>query len=395
MKILFYARALTIGGSERQLALTASGLAQRGHDISVALFYGGGALEPMVRDHGVRLLQIGKRGRWDVLGPLARLRRLFLTERPDVVYAYLPTQTATAALVLPHRLSTRLVFGLRAGGMRLEHYDRLAALSYRLEAALSRRAALIIANARSVRSDAIGRGLPAGRIIVIPNGIDTAAAAPDAAAGSALRRTWGLDDDTFVIGMVARLDPMKDHGNLLAAAALYAREDPKAHFVCVGDGPAAYRDSLIDLARSLGIAQRVVWAGEMGDVRAAYNAFDVASLSSAFGEGFPNAVGEAMACGVPVAATDVGDTRQVIGDFGEVVPPGNPVELAMAWTRLKRRLAEEGAMLRERARARIVTEFGIDAMVSRTEAALAALCDGDHADLHAPRSCVRARPVPS
>jgi glycosyltransferase involved in cell wall biosynthesis len=374
MKILFYARALTIGGSERQLALTASGLAQRGHDISVAVLYQGGALEPMVRDQAVRLLPIGKRGRWDMLGPLSRLRRLFLSERPDVVYAFLPVQTTTAALVLPRRLSTRLVFGLRAGGMRLEHYDRLAALSYRLEASLSRRADLIIANAQSVREDAIGRGLPADRIAVIPNGIDTAAAAPDAPAGGALRRLWGLDDDAFVVGVVARLDPMKDHGNFLSAAALYARQDPDAHFVCVGDGSAHYRDSLTGLARSLGIAQRVVWAGEMRDVRAAYNAFDVAALSSAFGEGFPNAVGEALACGIPVAATDVGDTRHVIGDFGEVVPPGNPDALAAAWARLKQRLAEEGPALRAGARSRIVTQFGTDAMVRRTEAALAAVC---------------------
>jgi glycosyltransferase involved in cell wall biosynthesis len=376
MKILFYARTLTIGGSERQLALTASGLAQRGHDVSVAVFYEGGALEPMVKDHGVRLLPIGKRGRWDVLGPLARLRRLFLTERPDVVYAYLPAQTATAALVLPRRLSTRLVFGLRAGGMRLEHYDRLAALSYRLEACLSRRADLIIANAQSVREDAIGRGLPADRIIVIPNGIDTVAAAPDPTSGGALRRTWGLHDNAFVVGMVARLDPMKDHGNFLSAAAQFAREDPNAHFVCVGDGAAAYRDSLTGLACALGIEQRIVWAGEIRDVRAAYNAFDVAVLSSAFGEGFPNAVGEAMACGVPVAATDVGDTRHVIGDFGEVVPPANPAALAAAWTRLKRRLAEEGPALRAGARSRIVTQFATDAMIRRTEAALAALCAG-------------------
>jgi hypothetical protein len=148
-----------VGGSERQLALMASGLAQRGHDVAIAVLYGGGALESMVRDHGVRLLPIGKAGRWDLLGPWARLWRLFSAERPDVIYAFLPAQTASAALVLPPWLPTRLVFGVRAGGMRLVHYDWLAGLSYRLEALLSRRAALVIANAQAVLEDAIGRGL--------------------------------------------------------------------------------------------------------------------------------------------------------------------------------------------------------------------------------------------
>ena len=232
-------------------------------------------------------------------------------------------QTTLAALLLPARLKTKLVFGLRAGGMQLRHYDVLNAITYRSEAWLSRRSDLIIANARAVRADAIARGLPADRIAVVPNGIDTDSMQPDATAGRTLRRAWGLSDEAFIIGCVARLDPMKDHANFLNAAARFVREDLDARFVCVGDGPAAYRDELKRLANSLGLADRVLWAGEFGDVKAAYNAFDIATLASAFGEGFPNVVGEAMACGTPVAATDVGDVRSIVGELGEVVPPKN------------------------------------------------------------------------
>ena len=84
---------------------------------------------------------------------------------------------------------------------------------------------------------------------------------------------------------------------------------------CVGHGPATYRDELMRLAGSLGLADRVVWADETADMKAVYNAFDIATLASAFGEGFPNAVGEAMACGIPVAATDVGDVRSIAGEL--------------------------------------------------------------------------------
>jgi hypothetical protein len=96
------------------------------------------------------------------MAPLVRLRRLFLSERPDLIYAFLPMQTTLAALLLPARLETKLVFGLRAGGMQLRHYDALNALTYRSEAWLSRRADLIIANARAVRADAIARGSAGG-----------------------------------------------------------------------------------------------------------------------------------------------------------------------------------------------------------------------------------------
>jgi glycosyltransferase involved in cell wall biosynthesis len=228
MKVLLFVRDLAVGGSQRQLAVLAAGLARRGHDVAVAVLYAGGALETLLGDSGVRLLSIGKSRRWDVIGPLARLRRLFLDEHPDLIYAFLPTQTTLAALLLPPRRRTKLVFGLRAGGMQLNRYDRLSALTYRSEVWLARRAHLLIANARAVRADAVARGLPADRVAVVPNGIDTDAMRPDAAGGRALRHAWKVSDDAFVIGCVARLDPMKDHANLLRAAASFAGKNSDA-----------------------------------------------------------------------------------------------------------------------------------------------------------------------
>jgi glycosyltransferase involved in cell wall biosynthesis len=375
MKVLFFVRDLAVGGSQRQLAVMAAGLARRGHDVAVAVLYAGGALETLLHGSGARLLSVGKSGRWHVGAPLARLRQLFLSERPDLVYAFLPTQTALAALLLPPRLETKLVFGLRAAGVQFDRYDVLSGLFYRTEALLSRRADLAIANARAVRADAVKRGLPPDRIAVISNGIETGTMRPDPAAGHAQRRAWDIPADAFVIGCVARLDPMKDHANLLTAAASFARQHGDARFVLVGAGAPAYRDELGTLAQSLGIEQRVVWAGELGDVQAAYNAFDIATLSSAFGEGFPNAVGEAMACGVPVVGTDVGDVRAIVGEIGEVVPPRTPDLLCTAWVRQRQRLAQYPG-LREAARNSIIASYSVDVMVRRTEEILSLLCAG-------------------
>jgi glycosyltransferase involved in cell wall biosynthesis len=378
MKVLFLVRDLAVGGSQRQLAVLAAGLARRGHDVAVALLYAGGALETLLADSGVRLLPIEKSSRWDALAPLARLRRLFASEAPDLVYAFLPTQTTLAALLLPPRCKTKLVFGVRAGGMQLDQYDALSALTYRSEVWLSRRADLVIANARAVRADAVTRGLRRDRIAVVPNGIDTETMRPDAAAGRAMRRAWSVSDDAFVIGCVARLDPMKDHANLLNAAARYADKHPDARFICVGTGPADYRGKLEATANSLGLSDRLVWAGEIGDVRAAYNAFDIATLTSAFGEGFPNVIGEAMACGAPVVATDVGDAREIVGAHGEVVPPKEPELLQAAWARLRLRLAQDRDS-RQAVRRSIIATYGLEAMVRRTEDILEELVSGQPA----------------
>jgi len=375
MKVLFLTRDLAVGGSQRQLALLAAGLARRGHEVAVVVLYDGGALERLVGGSGVRLISIEKRSRWDLVAPLLKLRRLFIAERPDTIYAFLPSQTTLAALLLPRRRTTKLVFGLRAGGVRLAHYDALSALTYRLEARLAQRADFIVANARTVRTDATERGFPADRIAVVPNGIDTDAMRPDAAAGRAKRRQWDLPDDAFVIGCVARLDPMKDHANLIRAAAAFVRANPDARFVCVGGGSASYRSTLTALARSLGLTDQVLWVGESDDVKAVYNAFDMATLSSAFGEGFPNVVGEAMACGIPVVATHVGDAGSIVGEFGEVVPPGIPDRLCAGWDRLRTRLVQTPD-LGAAARSSIVTRYSCDAMVQHTEDILAGLVAG-------------------
>ena len=366
MKVLFFIRSLEVGGSQRQLAMLSDGLARRGHDVVTAVFYTGKEIELTPSRLAMRVVALGKSGRWDVVGPLTRLRRLMLAERPDVIYAFLPMQTVLTALLRPRRLAARLVFGIRSAGVEPNRYDALIALTYRLEALLARRADLIIANADAGRADAISRGFPSDRITVIANGIDTEVMRRDADGGRERRRAWGITDDAFVIGCVARLDPMKDHANFLAAAARFTTQVPTARFVCAGDGPPTYRAELVALAQSLGLADRVVWAGEIANVAAAYNAFDIATLPSAFGEGFPNAVGEAMACGIPVVATDVGDVRTIIGELGEVVPPKRPDLLCTGWERLRQRLAQD-ASLHDAVRNAIVDNYGVEAMLERTE----------------------------
>ena len=108
-----------------------------------------------------------------------------------------------------------------------------------------------------------------------------------------------------------------------------------------------------------------MWATATDNVQPAYNAFDIATLSSSFGESFPNVVGEAMACGIPVAATDVGDVKEIIGELGEVVRPQQPDALCAAWDRLRTLLQQEPG-LRAAARAAVVANYSAEAMVQRT-----------------------------
>ena len=123
------------------------------------------------------------------------------------------------------------------------------------------------------------------------------------------------------------------------------------------------------MSEELGLGKRLIWLSVAEDMSAIYNAMDVMTSSSSFGEGFSNAIGEAMACGVPCVVTDVGDSKRIVGDFGEVVPPANPSALSQAWSHTLKPNENEQRR-RIQIRTRIMEQYGLYALANRTAAAL-------------------------
>jgi len=263
-------------------------------------------------------------------------------------------------------LGAKVVWGLRSSNVDFSRYDWAARLIFRVGAWLSRWPDLIIVNSWAGQQHHVAHGYCGERMVVIPNGIDTGRYRPDREAGRRVRAEWGVAEGEALIGLVARLDPMKDHPTFLRAAALLAEEQPGVHFVCVGDGPEPYKQGLLSLAASLGLGRQLIWAGARHDMPAVYNAFDVV-ISSSSGEGFPNAIGEAMACGVPCVVTDVGDSARIVGKMGVVVPPKDPQALVKGFKIiLGDHIELEPYALRER----IIAGFSIQALVQTTEKVL-------------------------
>ncbi|WP_254434690.1 glycosyltransferase [Magnetospirillum sp. UT-4] len=365
---MLLARSLSAGGAERQLACLAAGLRDKGHLVTVVAFYPGGALHDELDRLGLTVLTLGKRGRWDVLGPIWRLLRLVRTLRPDIVQGFLAVPNLLA-LVAARICGARAVLGVRASNMDLSRYDRLSALTYRLEALAAGWADLIVSNSAAGLDAAWRRGFPRAGM-VIPNGIDTRRFAPCPDRRAGLRRSLGVEPEHILVGMVARFDPMKDHETFLAAAARLSSALPAARFVCVGAGPAARLEALRAKASSLGLAERLDWLPFRPDPETLYNGLDVLVSTSAFGEGFSNVIGEALACGVPVVATDVGDARAIVGDAGAVVSPADPEGLADAVVGM----AGDLGALRDAARRRGL-RFALPTMIDATEAAYRRLCE--------------------
>lgn len=368
--ILFLTRSLDRGGAERQLVVLAKGLARRGHAVVVAVFFGGGAYEAELVEAGVRVTNLDKQGRWDVLPFLIRLVCLLRKERPAVMHSYLGVPNILATVLKPLLPGTRIVWGVRASNVDLSHYDWLLRLAYALERRLARFADRIIANSYAGKCYAVSNGFPAGKVVVIPNGINTEYFRFDPKGRQRVRSEWGVGEDEILVGLVARLDPMKDHPTFLEAASRISRERHDVRFVCVGDGSPDHVERIKRRVVALGLTGQLILTGARDNMPSIYSALDIATSTSAFGEGFSNTIAEAMACGVPCVVTDVGDSALIVGDTGSVVVPADHSVLAAAIQRLISLPPKERRALGDKCRVRIVSEFGMDVLVRRTEHAL-------------------------
>lgn len=365
-KILFFIRSLNAGGAERQLVATAKGLAEKGHQITVLTFYDGGFYADELNNvKKVQLLSLHKTGRWDILGFIFRLYKVLRKQKPDVIYSFLNTANIFMVLMRPFIRTTRVVWGVRASNMNLDEYDWLARWVYWFECRLARFSDIIIANSHAGKEYAVAHGFPEKKMSVILNGIDTVRFYPDKLAGEQKRSEWGIAQDELLIGAVGRLDPMKGIPTFLQAAVIIKSKYPKVRFVWVGEGDAVYKRAMHKMATDLGLDEVLIWAGRHSDMVAVYNAFDIAASSSSYGEGFPNVIGEAMACGIPCVATGVGDSALIIGDNSFVVESKNPASLAKAMRKMLQS-KEEGNMV-ESPRTRIQKNFSLKKMVELTE----------------------------
>lgn len=337
----------------------------------MAVFYPKGLLEKDLQEAGVIVHSLNKKGRWDILGFFWRLIIFVHCKKPDILHGYLGTSNILTVLLKPLFPDIRMVWGVRSSIMDLSRYDWLSRLSYRIERWLSRYADMILVNSGAGRDYVLMKGFPDHKMIVIPNGIDIEKFCPNPVAKELVRAEWGVKEDHKLIGLVGRLDPMKDHPSFLKAAALLSREMDDVYFVCVGGGPDEYWRNLQTLAGTLGLNERLIWAGARTDMAAVYNALDMLS-SSSYGEGFPNVIGEAMSCGVPCVVTAVGDSARIVGNT-VVVPARSPEDLAEGFKVMLERLKGNRKSIAEEVRKRIIAKFSLEVLVQKTSKAISEL----------------------
>ena len=173
----------------------------------------------------------------------------------------------------------------------------------------------IISNSVAGKDYHVSLGYPPAKFSVIENGIDTERYRFEAESGAAFRKEHGFSDSALLVGLVARIDPMKGHADFLEVAAALLESNDKFRFVCIGGGAPDLEKALREKAEALSLGDRLVWLPGGTDTVAVYNACDVMLSTSLYGEGFSNVVAEALACGTPCVVSDVGDSSRIVGEL--------------------------------------------------------------------------------
>lgn len=324
-----------------------------------------GELAPRITALGIPVQALGMNLRLPSPAKFFRLVRILRCLHPDLVHTWLYHADLLGGL------AARLA-GISAVGWCVRNSDldrgnaRLAIRAVvRLCAWLSkwipRR---ILSCSEKARNLHVGYGYAAEKMLVVPNGFDIAQFVPNGEARRGVRKDLGLEEDTLLVGLIGRFDPQKNHAGFLKAAGALHRRMPQVHFVMAGKGIDSNNTALMQSITAANLVSNVHLLGLRDDMPRLMAALDVLA-SSSYGEGFPNVLGEAMACGVPCVVTDVGDSIDIVGDTGRGVAPHDMQGLANALEELLTLPPGERTAMGQRARERVATHFEIGKVVQR------------------------------
>lgn len=367
-RVLHIITGLGTGGAEASLLRV---LGETRHDISHAV-----VSLTTVGTRGAAIATLGvpvyalelARGAFD-LSALGTLRKIVREFRPTCVQGWMyHGNLAASALALSGARTGPVLWNVRHALDAWQHESRTRRAIVRGSALLSRQPRAVVYNSHRSAGQHAALGYRAQHAHVIANGVDTSRFAPDSVAGMELRAAVGIPTSAFVVGLIARVDPLKDHGTFLNAIALdqsSGRAENTWYLLAGTDTASGTRshpgalDAQIAalVATHPSIATRLVRLGERSDVARVLNACDVVTMTSR-SEGSPNAVTEAMACGVPCVVTNVGDSARLVEDSGIVVPVGDAPAIAAAWAELRRDTRDLDAR-GERARMRILESYSM------------------------------------
>lgn len=367
MKIVFITTSLNTGGAEMMLLKLLQHIDRRRFDPQVISLRLKGEIGPRIEALGIPVLALNMSQ--EMPNPLkclilvSHLRKI----KPDLIQTWMYHADLLGGITARLAGCRYVVWGLRNSNLDEKLTKRSTLLVVRACSFIScwLPARILSCSARAAEVH-VAEGYCPKKIQIIPNGFDIGRFQPDAGARLAVREELGLKPETPLVGLIARYDPQKNHIGFIQAAALIRLEIPGVHFVLAGGGVDGSNCALQKAISSHGLGECVHLLGRRDDMQNLMAALDVLA-SSSFGEAFPNVLGEAMACGVPCVVTDVGDSAEIVGETGRIVPSSCMTELAQHIVKLLRLPPGDLSALGHQARERVAKNYEIGHITSLYE----------------------------
>jgi glycosyltransferase involved in cell wall biosynthesis len=358
---------LRIGGAERQIGYLLKWYDRSYVELILVVFSDPKSIaRELSRQYKFKMLNLGDDTQPGLVKRLVYLYRLIKREKPEVVYTFLPNTNLINATLSFFVRSHSVVWGLRASSFSATRFGWKGNVATWVTPFLSNRVDLLISNTVTGLEEYQKSGVQLKKAVVIPNGIDSEAFAPRKEERDSIRRELGITSELLVIGMVARIVDWKGYDYFLQAAELLLKQQKlNVGFLCVGSGDSSLEEKYKNISEQAPLKGRCYWLGERDDVDRVLNAMDILTVASVEGEGFPNAIGEAMATGIPVVSTDIGDSRYVLGDTGLITEAANAEAICHGWTTLLSEPALRGSF-QKKGRTRILETYSVSRCVTKT-----------------------------
>jgi glycosyltransferase involved in cell wall biosynthesis len=370
---------LDVGGAEMMLYKLLSELDPAEFSSRVISLRGEGPIAEHIRNLGVPVEALNMPPGIPQPSGIMNLTRLLQDHQPDVIQTWMYHSDLLGGLSARFSGRPPVVWNIRNSTLDPQTSKRTTLWTVKALAHLSHRwPARIISCSETARDLHVGLGYNAEKMTTIPNGFDLSRFQPDIVARQSLRAELRLPAKTILIGAVGRFDPQKDYPTLIMAADRLHAERPNVHFLLCGNNLTEENEELMGWLTARNLQPVFHLLGRRGDVPRITAALDIATSSSAYGEAFSNVIGEAMACGVPFVATDVGDAALILGKTGKVIPPREPAALADAWQALLSLSDEKRATLGAAARQRIQTHFSLPIVAGQYAALYRDLAENEY-----------------
>jgi glycosyltransferase involved in cell wall biosynthesis len=350
---------LNVGGAEVMLARFASSLRATAFAPQVLSLMAPGAVADLLAAEGIPIRTLDLRHSGAAISAVPRLRKMVFQTNADLLHGWMYHGNLAASLggFLDRRQSVPVVWSIHHSVDNISVEKPFTRWIIRLLGKLSRTVAAISYCSRVSADQHEALGFDPSKRVIIPNGIDCEVFRPRMDARQRLHLRFGIPEGRMVIGNVARAHPMKDHSGFVRTLGLLRDSGLDVHGIIVGAGHEDGRARQV--ANELGLADRLTTPGALKDIPELLPGIDAFMLSSAWGEAFPLSAAEAMACGVPVVATNVGDCGWLVGDPDLITPPRDPVGQAMSLRRIFALQPDDRRQLGLQGRHRVIENFSL------------------------------------